>query len=196
MLKQVVPWIYFGISRKHSNKMRGLWGVILFEKFPPKSNRITGKLLDRSKKKFCRWRWLQKKCLWSWLRQAGPGPARAWTQESSAFFRNMFNMVCSWIRLQNWDLDAPIPPNCAEFRSASDGTSPGGSRHNRKIKKKIKCFKLNPNIFSARNGPQNWAPDALLPPKCAEFRPGAFGPSPGTKKSKKVSKYAQTLLGT
>ena len=50
-------------------------------------------------------------------------------------------------------------------------------------------------MFSARNGPQNWAPDAPLPPKCAEFRPGAFGPGPGTKKSKKKSKYAQTLLG-
>ena len=40
--------------------MRGLWGVILFRKFPNKSNTISGKLLDRSKKKFCRWRWLQK----------------------------------------------------------------------------------------------------------------------------------------
>ena len=32
----------------------------LFEKFPQKSNRITGELLDRSKKKFCRWRGCRK----------------------------------------------------------------------------------------------------------------------------------------
>ena len=44
--------MYFGISRKHSNKMRGLWGVILFRKFPNKSNTISGKLLDKSKKSF------------------------------------------------------------------------------------------------------------------------------------------------
>ena len=32
----------------------------MFEKFPEKSNIITGSLLDKSKNKFCRWRWLQK----------------------------------------------------------------------------------------------------------------------------------------
>ena len=50
MPEEGLPWVYLSIFRKHSNKMRGLWGVILFRKFPNTSNTISGKLLDRSKK--------------------------------------------------------------------------------------------------------------------------------------------------
>ena len=129
--------------------------------------------------------------------EAGPGlgPDQAWSHESHAFFRSMVYIVWGWIRLQNWDLDAPIPPNCAEFRSASDGTSHEGSRHDRKFKKWQRVSKLRLICFGPEMASE-WSSGRANTAKMHRISARSFWTSSWDKKiKKKMSTYVQILPG-
>ena len=79
--------------------------MILFEKFPEKSNIITGQLLDRSKNKFCRWRGLRKKMPLELAAASRPRPSTGLDAESPVHFSEIcltWFIAESGLRIEIW----------------------------------------------------------------------------------------------